>query len=145
MTLESSKISVLLGALDFNPSVGQKTVIVANAVQEVEEVFKVNASVRQCQRARVGPCDLQLAAQGREEKPFVWFSVSSSRLSDQGLSSRSAFCLMTHEGLSHQFDLVTQQWRRDIGRGTHVFLGKLQTCCSQPLAEHLSRLYLCCF
>lgn len=42
MTLESSKISVLLGALDFNPSVGQKTVIVANAAQEVEEVFKVN-------------------------------------------------------------------------------------------------------
>lgn len=42
MTLESSKISVLLGALDFNPSVGQKTVIVADAAQEVEEVFKVS-------------------------------------------------------------------------------------------------------
>lgn len=33
---------MLLGALDFNPSVGQKTVIVANTAQEVEEVFKVN-------------------------------------------------------------------------------------------------------
>lgn len=33
---------------------------------------------------------------------------------------------MTHEGLSHQFDPVMQQWRRGIGRGTHVFLGKLQ-------------------
>lgn len=51
---------------------------------------------------------------------------------------------MTHEGLSHQFDLVMQQWRRDIGRGTHVFLGKLQRCCSQPVAERLSRLHVCC-
>lgn len=41
MTLESSKVSVLLGALDFNPVVGQKTLIVANSAQEVEDVFKV--------------------------------------------------------------------------------------------------------
>lgn len=41
MTLESSKVSVLLGALDFNPDVGQKTLIVANSAQEVEDVFKV--------------------------------------------------------------------------------------------------------
>lgn len=41
MTLESSKISVLLGALDFNPDVGQKTLIVAGSAQEVEDVFKV--------------------------------------------------------------------------------------------------------
>uniref|UniRef100_A0A3Q1EMX9 RNA helicase n=1 Tax=Acanthochromis polyacanthus TaxID=80966 RepID=A0A3Q1EMX9_9TELE len=40
MTVESSKISILLGALDFNPDVGQKTLIVANSVQEVEDVFK---------------------------------------------------------------------------------------------------------
>lgn len=41
MTSESSKISELLGALDFNPDVGQKTLIVANSAQEVEDVFKV--------------------------------------------------------------------------------------------------------
>lgn len=41
MTLESSKTSVLLGALDFNPDVGQKTLIVANSAQEVEDVFRV--------------------------------------------------------------------------------------------------------
>lgn len=42
MTLESSKISVLLGALDLNPKVGQKTLIITNFAQEVEDVFKVN-------------------------------------------------------------------------------------------------------
>lgn len=41
MTLESNKISVLLGALDFNPDVGQKTLIVTNSIQEVEDVYKV--------------------------------------------------------------------------------------------------------
>lgn len=41
MTLESSKISVLLGALDFNPVIGQKTVIVADSAEEVEDVWKV--------------------------------------------------------------------------------------------------------
>lgn len=39
MTLESSKMSTLLGALDLN--VGQKTVIVANSAQEVDDVYKV--------------------------------------------------------------------------------------------------------
>lgn len=42
MTLESSKISVLLAALDFNPDVSQKTLIIANSAQEVEDVFKVS-------------------------------------------------------------------------------------------------------
>ena len=41
MTLESSKTSVLLGLLDLNPDVGQKTLIVTNSAQEVEDVFKV--------------------------------------------------------------------------------------------------------
>ncbi|KAM7397264.1 hypothetical protein PAMP_020249 [Pampus punctatissimus] len=40
MTLENNKISVLLGALDFNPDIGQKTLIVANSAEEVEDVFK---------------------------------------------------------------------------------------------------------
>ncbi|KAK9516144.1 hypothetical protein VZT92_024097 [Zoarces viviparus] len=85
MTLESSKVSVLLGALDFNPDVGQKTLIVANSAQEVEDVFKA-------------------------------------------LSNRSAFCLKTHEGLTHQFDFVIQQWRKDIGPGTHVILVTTTEC-----------------
>lgn len=41
MALESSKISVLLGALDLNPDVGQKTVIITNSAREVEDVFQV--------------------------------------------------------------------------------------------------------
>lgn len=41
MTLEISKISVLLGTLGFSPDVGQKTLIVANSFQEVDDVFKV--------------------------------------------------------------------------------------------------------
>lgn len=31
---------------------------------------------------------------------------------------------MVHEGLTHQFHDVMQQWRRDVGAGTHVFLGR---------------------
>ncbi|XP_068579504.1 putative ATP-dependent RNA helicase TDRD12 [Cebidichthys violaceus] len=85
MTLESSKVSVLLGALDFNPDVGQKTLIVANSAQEVEDVF-------------------------------------------QAVSSRSAFCLKTHEGLTHQLDFVIQQWRKDIRPGTHVILVTSTEC-----------------
>ncbi|XP_014882662.1 putative ATP-dependent RNA helicase TDRD12, partial [Poecilia latipinna] len=40
MTIESNKISALLGVLDFSPEVGQKTLIVANSAEEVEDVFK---------------------------------------------------------------------------------------------------------
>ncbi|XP_067446784.1 putative ATP-dependent RNA helicase TDRD12 isoform X3 [Thunnus thynnus] len=85
MTLENNKISVLLGALDFNPDVGQKTVIVTNSAEEVEDVFKA-------------------------------------------VSNKSAFCLKTHEGLTHQFDFVVQQWRKDIGPGTHVILVTTNEC-----------------
>uniref|UniRef100_A0A3B5A112 RNA helicase n=1 Tax=Stegastes partitus TaxID=144197 RepID=A0A3B5A112_9TELE len=85
MTLESSKISVLLGTLDFNPDVGQKTLIVANSVQEVEDVFKA-------------------------------------------VSNKSAFCLKTHEGLTHQFDFAIQQWRKDVGPGSHVILVTTNDC-----------------
>ncbi|KAF7646318.1 hypothetical protein LDENG_00189920, partial [Lucifuga dentata] len=40
VALESNKISTLLGVLDFSPVVGQKTLIVTDTVQEVEDVFK---------------------------------------------------------------------------------------------------------
>ncbi len=46
MAPESSKVSVLLGSLDFNPDIGQKTVIVANSAQEVEDMFKVTWSLQ---------------------------------------------------------------------------------------------------
>ncbi|XP_041652126.1 putative ATP-dependent RNA helicase TDRD12 isoform X2 [Cheilinus undulatus] len=85
MALESSKISVLLSTLDFNPNVGQKTLIIANSAQEVENVFKA-------------------------------------------VTNKSAFCLMTHEGLTHQFDFVIQQWKKDIGPSTHVILVTTNTC-----------------
>lgn len=41
----------------------------------------------------------------------------------KAVRSKPAFCLMVHEGLTHQFHDVMQQWRRDVGPGTHVFLG----------------------
>ncbi|CAK6977923.1 putative ATP-dependent RNA helicase TDRD12 [Scomber scombrus] len=85
MTPENNRISVLLGALDFNPEVGQKTVIVTNSAEEVEDVF-------------------------------------------QAVSNKSAFCLKTHEGLTHQFDFVAQQWKKDIGPGTHVILVTTNEC-----------------
>ncbi|KAM9351967.1 putative ATP-dependent RNA helicase TDRD12 [Symphorus nematophorus] len=85
MTLESSKISVLLGALDFNPDVGKKTLIVTNSAQEVEDVYKA-------------------------------------------VGNKSAFCLKTHEGLTHEFDFVIQQWRKDIGPRTHVILVITNEC-----------------
>ena len=46
MTLESSKISELLGTLDFYPDVAQKTLIVANSAREVEDVFKVKRQLQ---------------------------------------------------------------------------------------------------
>uniref|UniRef100_A0A8C4GVP4 RNA helicase n=1 Tax=Dicentrarchus labrax TaxID=13489 RepID=A0A8C4GVP4_DICLA len=77
--------SVLLGVLDFNPNVGQKTLIVTDSSQEVEDVY-------------------------------------------QAVSNKSAFCLKTHEGLTHKFDFVIQQWRKDIGPGTHVILVITNEC-----------------
>ncbi|XP_054632592.1 putative ATP-dependent RNA helicase TDRD12 [Dunckerocampus dactyliophorus] len=44
MTLESNKVSVLLGALDFSPDIGQKTLIITNSAEEVEDVFKAVCS-----------------------------------------------------------------------------------------------------
>ncbi|XP_029288889.1 putative ATP-dependent RNA helicase TDRD12 isoform X3 [Cottoperca gobio] len=85
MTVESSKVSVLLGALDFNPEVGQKTLIVAKSAAEVEDVFKA-------------------------------------------VSNKSVFCLQTHEGSTHQFDSVVQQWRKDVGPGSHVILVTTTEC-----------------
>ncbi|KAM3870210.1 putative ATP-dependent RNA helicase TDRD12 [Diretmus argenteus] len=85
LSLENSKISVLLGALDFKPDVGQKTIIVTNSAEEVEDVFKA-------------------------------------------VSNTSAFCLKTHERITHQFDIVIHQWRKDVGRGTQVILVTNDTC-----------------
>uniref|UniRef100_A0A3Q2XDI4 RNA helicase n=1 Tax=Haplochromis burtoni TaxID=8153 RepID=A0A3Q2XDI4_HAPBU len=85
MTLDISKISVLLGTLGFSPDVGQKTLIVANSFQEVEDVFKVT----------------------------------------HGLS---VFCLKIHEGLTHDMDFVLEQWKKDIGPGTHVILVTTDDC-----------------
>uniref|UniRef100_A0AAQ4Q3B9 RNA helicase n=1 Tax=Gasterosteus aculeatus aculeatus TaxID=481459 RepID=A0AAQ4Q3B9_GASAC len=52
MTLGSSKISVLLGALDFNPVIGQKTVIVADSAEEVEDVWKVKPATHKTLQIR---------------------------------------------------------------------------------------------
>ncbi|XP_030586449.1 putative ATP-dependent RNA helicase TDRD12 isoform X2 [Archocentrus centrarchus] len=44
MTLESNKISGLLGTLALNSDVTQKTLIIVNSIQEVEDVFKAVSS-----------------------------------------------------------------------------------------------------
>ncbi|PWA19901.1 hypothetical protein CCH79_00016596, partial [Gambusia affinis] len=85
MTVESNKISALLGVLDFSPEVGQKTLIVANSAEEVEDVFKA-------------------------------------------VGNKSAFCLKIHKGLLDQLDFVIQQWRKNIGPGTHVILVSTSEC-----------------
>lgn len=54
--LESSKISVLLGALDLNPDVGQKTVIITNSAQEVEDVFQVKECLSHFFIANIQKC-----------------------------------------------------------------------------------------
>lgn len=41
----------------------------------------------------------------------------------QAVSTRSVFCLKIHEGLTHDMDFVLEQWKKDIGPGTHVILG----------------------
>ncbi|KAJ0029269.1 hypothetical protein NQD34_004266 [Periophthalmus magnuspinnatus] len=43
----------------------------------------------------------------------------------QAVSNKSAFCMKSHEGLTHEFDFVVQQWRKSIGPGSHVILGSL--------------------
>ncbi|XP_024137351.1 putative ATP-dependent RNA helicase TDRD12 isoform X1 [Oryzias melastigma] len=85
MTVESMKISVLMGVLDFSPLVCQKTLIIANSSQDVDYVY-------------------------------------------EAVSSKSAFCLKTHEGLTHQFDSVVQQWSKDIGAGSHLILVTTDEC-----------------
>ncbi len=56
------------------------------------------------------------------------------------MSNKSAFCLKTHEGLTHQFDFVIQQWRKDIGPSTHVILGKQSIFLKTANRETLSTL-----
>ncbi|XP_058500478.1 putative ATP-dependent RNA helicase TDRD12 isoform X2 [Solea solea] len=85
MTPESSKISELLGTLDFSLDVCQKTLIITNSAHEVENVF-------------------------------------------MAVKNKSLFCLKTHEGLTHQFEFVIQEWRKNIGRGTHVILVTTNEC-----------------
>ncbi|XP_029991466.1 putative ATP-dependent RNA helicase TDRD12 [Sphaeramia orbicularis] len=84
-SVESSKISVLLEAIDLNPDIGQKTLIIVDSAQETEDVF-------------------------------------------EALSNKSAFCLKTHKGLTHLFDSVIEQWRKDIGPGSHVILVTTSDC-----------------
>ncbi|XP_034031444.1 putative ATP-dependent RNA helicase TDRD12 [Thalassophryne amazonica] len=85
MSSDTNNISVMLGALDFNPDVGQKTLIIAQSAEEVENICKV-------------------------------------------LTNKSVFCLRTHEGLTHLFDSVVQQWRKDVGSGTHIILVTTNDC-----------------
>ncbi|MED6255226.1 hypothetical protein ATANTOWER_006324, partial [Ataeniobius toweri] len=42
--------------------------------------------------------------------------------------NKSAFCLKTHEGLLDKLDFVIQQWRKNIGPGTHVILVSTSEC-----------------
>uniref|UniRef100_A0A8C7VEY2 RNA helicase n=1 Tax=Oncorhynchus mykiss TaxID=8022 RepID=A0A8C7VEY2_ONCMY len=44
LCLDCTKISVLLGALDFTPDVAQKTLVITNSAEEAENVFKERAA-----------------------------------------------------------------------------------------------------
>ncbi|XP_055011721.1 putative ATP-dependent RNA helicase TDRD12 isoform X2 [Boleophthalmus pectinirostris] len=46
----------------------------------------------------------------------------------QAVSNKSAFCMKSHEGLTHEFDFVVQQWRKSIDPGTHVILVTTNEC-----------------
>ncbi|XP_062317020.1 putative ATP-dependent RNA helicase TDRD12 [Osmerus eperlanus] len=83
--LDCTKVSVLLGALDLNPGVPQKTLIITSSPEEVEHVF-------------------------------------------QAVNKTSAFSLKAHEGMTYQFDFVVEQWRKEIGPGTHVILVSTDAC-----------------
>lgn len=46
----------------------------------------------------------------------------------QALSNTAAFTLKVHEGLTHKFDFVINQWKKDIASGTQVILGMCKLC-----------------
>ncbi|KAL7867851.1 hypothetical protein SRHO_G00092350 [Serrasalmus rhombeus] len=85
LCLDCNKTSVLLSALDFSPSVPQKTLVITNSAEEVEHVYKA-------------------------------------------VSNTAAFSLKAHERLTHQFDFVIEQWKKDIGAGTQVILVTTNDC-----------------
>ncbi|XP_053496879.1 putative ATP-dependent RNA helicase TDRD12 [Ictalurus furcatus] len=46
----------------------------------------------------------------------------------KALSNTEAFSLKVHEGLTYQFDVVIEQWRKDVGPGTQVILVTTNDC-----------------
>ncbi|XP_046889459.1 putative ATP-dependent RNA helicase TDRD12 [Hypomesus transpacificus] len=46
----------------------------------------------------------------------------------QAVNKTSAFSLKAHEGMTYQFDFVMEQWRKEIGPGTHVILVSTDAC-----------------
>ncbi|KAJ8407914.1 hypothetical protein AAFF_G00269580 [Aldrovandia affinis] len=46
----------------------------------------------------------------------------------KAVTNTAAFCLKVHEGLTYQFDLIIEQWRKVIGPGTHVILVTTNEC-----------------
>ncbi|XP_061078515.1 putative ATP-dependent RNA helicase TDRD12 [Conger conger] len=55
LCLDCTKVSVLLGTLDFTPEVSQKTLIITNTVEEVEHVFQaVNNTAAFCLKVHEG-------------------------------------------------------------------------------------------
>ncbi|XP_041123677.1 putative ATP-dependent RNA helicase TDRD12 [Polyodon spathula] len=46
----------------------------------------------------------------------------------KAVSNTSAFCLKVHEGLTYRFDFVMEQWRKEIGFGTHIILVLTNDC-----------------
>uniref|UniRef100_A0AAR2LIF5 RNA helicase n=1 Tax=Pygocentrus nattereri TaxID=42514 RepID=A0AAR2LIF5_PYGNA len=46
----------------------------------------------------------------------------------KAVSNTAAFSLKAHERLTHQFDFVIEQWKKDIGAGTQVILVTTNDC-----------------
>lgn len=84
MSPENNKISVLLGALDFSPDVGQKTVIVTNSIDEVEDVFKVKRPLQFSSSSRLITlcmCFVLLWNTATQTQPLISIIIALASLS----------------------------------------------------------------
>ncbi|XP_066568663.1 putative ATP-dependent RNA helicase TDRD12 [Amia ocellicauda] len=46
----------------------------------------------------------------------------------KAVSNTSSFCMKAHEGLTYQFDFVIEQWKKEMGPGTHIILVLTNDC-----------------
>ncbi|XP_056138321.1 uncharacterized protein tdrd12 [Lampris incognitus] len=64
----------------------------------------------------------------RQKTLIITNSIEDVELVFKALSSASAFCLKTHQGLTHQLDSIVEMWRKNSGPGIQVNLVTTQGC-----------------